>query len=201
MYALRGLGASSLASAIFRQEGSTDSSGNWITGSLGYRNNNPGNLNYAGQPNCWATTTGNGSEAACATLADGIQATENQLNRDAGRGLTIAQEFTKWATGNQAAYIADVSQWTGYDPSTPLSQVLSGSPAVNLPAPDTTAPDATTPSPDTTTGSGIDLASLLDTSSTVDLSSVTGGLVGQVSTVALVALGLAALGILWLEVK
>ena len=201
MYALRGLGASALASAIFRQEGSTDASGNWNTSSLGYRNNNPGNLNYAGQPNCWATTTGNGSEAACATLADGIQATENQLNKDAGRGLTIAQEFTKWATGNQAAYIADVSQWTGYDPSTPLSQDLSGAPAVNLPTPDTTAPDTTTTTPDTAAGTGLDLSSLLDTSSTVDLSSMTGGLVGQVSTVALAAMGVAAVAILWLGVK
>jgi len=126
MYRLRGFGTTPLAQAVFRQEGSIDASGNWLPSSLGYRLNNPGNLNYAGQPGASPTTSGNGQEAQFATMDAGINAAEAQLALDASRGLTIQQEFTKWATGNQGAYVADVSQWTGYDPSTPLSTVLAG---------------------------------------------------------------------------
>lgn len=152
MYRLRsGLGSTALASAVFRQEGTTDASGNWIPSSLGYRLNNPGNLNYAGQPGASPSGQGNGSEAQFATLDQGIAATQAQLNLDASRGLTIQQEFSKWATGNQPAYIANVSNWLGVDPSTPLSQVLgtpsstmvdtSGSTMVGTPFPaDTSLP-------------------------------------------------------------
>lgn len=123
-YRFRGMGATPLASAIFRQEGSTDSAGNWNTGSLGYRLNNPGNLNYAGQPGCHATTLGNGLEAQCDSLDAGIQATENQLALDASRGLTLAQRLQTWATGNQAAYVQNVSGWLGVSPDTPLSDLM-----------------------------------------------------------------------------
>lgn len=125
MYRLRGLGAPSpLASAIFRQEGSVDASGNWVTSSLGYRLNNPGNLNYAGQPGATPSGKGNGSEAQFATLDQGIAATDAQLAKDASRGLTLAQRLQTWATGNQAAYIANVAEWLGVDPNTPLSALV-----------------------------------------------------------------------------
>ena len=164
MYGIRGLGTISLAQAIFRQEGVTDASGNWVTSSLGYRLNNPGNLNYAGQPNCWATTQGNGSEAECATLADGVAITDNQLALDASRGLTLAQRLQTWATGNQAAYVANVSSWLGVDPNTPLSQLVGAdSSALALVTPDLSiAPDLTLASPDT--GAVGDSGSLVDTS-------------------------------------
>ena len=141
--ARRGRGATALANAIFRQEGSTDASGNWITSSLGYRNNNPGNLNYAGQPGCHASTTGNGLEAQCDTMDAGIAATENQLNLDASRGLTLAQRLQTWATGNQAAYITNVSNWLGVSPDTPLSDLV-GQDSTPTPGglPDTGSPDA-----------------------------------------------------------
>lgn len=123
-YALRGLGASLLANAIFRQEGVLDASGNWVPSSLGFRLNNPGNLNYAGQPGCHPTTLGNGQEAQCDTLDAGIAATERQLQLDASRGLTLAQRLQTWATGNQSAYVQNVSNWLGVPPDTPLSQLV-----------------------------------------------------------------------------
>jgi hypothetical protein len=129
----RGLGALTLPQAIFRQEGTIDASGNWNTSSLGYRLNNPGNLNYAGQPNCWQSGQGNGLEAECATLADGIAATERQLALDASRGLTLAQRFSTWATGNKAAYVSNVSNWLGVSPDTPLSDLVGGSAALPVP--------------------------------------------------------------------
>ena len=139
MYGIRGLGTISLAQAIFRQEGVVDSSGNWVTGSLGYRLNNPGNLNYAGQPGATPSGQGNGSEAQFDTLADGIAATNAQLALDASRGLTLAQRLQTWATGNQAAYVANVSSWLGVDPNTPLSQLVgSDSGDLALATPDST---------------------------------------------------------------
>ena len=172
MYAFRGLGATALAQAIFRQEGVTDASGNWITSSLGYRLNNPGNLNYAGQPGCHATTFGNGLEAQCDTLEAGISATERQLNLDASRGLTLAQRLQTWATGNPSAYVQNVSGWLGVSPDTPLSELVGPGVSSTAPAGDVSAAD---------TGSydfsGTDEAGL--------------------SNMALVGLGIAALGVLW----
>lgn len=167
MYRL-GLGTTALAQAIFRQEGVTDASGNWVTSSLGYRLNNPGNLNYAGQPGATPTTMGNGQEAQFATLADGIAATDAQLAKDAGRGLTLAQRLQTWATSNQAAYVANVSNWLGVDPNTPLSALVG--PGM--------------PSPSLDTGSVADSGDAVDDSG--------GGISGGV----LLALGLAGAGLL-----
>ena len=180
MYRLRGMGSTSLASAIFRQEGTIDASGNWVPSSLGYRLNNPGNLNYAGQPGASPTTMGNGQEAQFDTMDAGIAATNAQLALDASRGLTIQDEFTKWATGNQGAYIADVSAWTGYDPSTSLSTVLAG------------GDSSVSPSPVLDSSS-----SPLDTSSLSDSLDLSDGSGSSLSTGLLVALGLAAVVGLW----
>ena len=169
MYRLRGLGASPLASAIFRQEGTVDASGAWNPSSLGYRLNNPGNLNYAGQPGCHPTTLGNGLEAQCDTLEAGIQATEAQLSLDASRGLTLAQRLQTWATGNQAAYVQNVSGWLGVDPNTPLSALVG--------------PDS---------GSTV-----LDTSPGSDFQGASDGSVAGLSPWALAALGIAGVGVLW----
>lgn len=180
MYRLRGMGSIPLATAIFRQEGTVDAAGNWVPSSLGYRLNNPGNLNYAGQPGATPTTSGNGQEAQFSSMDAGIAATNAQLALDSGRGLTIQQEFTKWATGNQGAYIQNVSDWTGFDPSTPLSTVLSGGDPSFSPAP------------------GSDSGSIpLDTSSVFDFSGSGDGSGSGLSTGALVALGIAAVGVLW----
>ena len=176
MYRLRGMGSTSLATAIFRQEGSIDASGNWVPSSLGYRLNNPGNLNYAGQPGASPSGQGNGSEAQFSSMDAGIAATNAQLALDAGRGLTIAQEFQKWSTGNQAAYTQNVSDWTGFDPSTPISTVLAGSESSFSPAP--VADSGSIP---------------LDTSSVFDFSGASDGSVAGMSTGLMVALGIAAL--------
>lgn len=168
----RGMGATALANAIFRQEGVLDASGNWIPSSLGYRLNNPGNLNYAGQAGATPTTMGNGSEAQFDTLADGIAATDRQLALDASRGLTLAQRLSTWATGNQAAYVSNVSSWLGVDPNTPLSQLVGPAGGVM----DTPVVD---------TGSMGDSYPTFDTSG-AGLSSGT-----------MVALGIAGFGLLW----
>lgn len=164
-----GFGALSLSQAIFRQEGSTDAAGNWNTGSLGYRLNNPGNLNYAGQPNCWPTTQGNGLEAQCATLADGIAATDRQLALDASRGLTLSQRLSTWATGNRDAYLSNVSSWLGVSPDTPLSELVGGSPG------------------------GVDWAAAAAADDSAVVSEDSAGL----SAAALLGLGIAAAGLLW----
>jgi len=167
-----GLGATPLANAIFRQEGTVDSSGNWIPSSLGYRLNNPGNLNYAGQPGCHPTNLGNGLEAQCDSLADGIAATERQLQLDAGRGLTLAQRLSTWATGNREAYVTNVSGWLGVSPDTPLSDLLGGSADKLEPVP-----------------VELDTAGLFDLGGSSDD--------GALSAPAMLVLGLAGVGLLW----
>lgn len=128
----RGMGDfSALARAIFRQEGVLDASGNWVTSSLGYRYNNPGNLVYAGQPGAHPATAydpgmgTNQTYAAFDTLANGVAATERQLALDASRGLTLAQRLATWATGNKAAYLANVTSWLGVNPDTPLTDLAN----------------------------------------------------------------------------
>lgn len=118
-----------LANAIFRQEGALRADGSWNTSSVGYRNNNPGNLVYAGQPGARPSVQydpgmgQNQTYAVFDTLADGIAATQRQLALDASRGLTLAQRLSTWATGNRAAYVSNVSTWLGVDPNTPLSSL------------------------------------------------------------------------------
>jgi hypothetical protein len=169
MYRFRGLGVLTLPQAIFRQEGSQDASGNWVTSSLGYRLNNPGNLNYAGQPGATPTTLGNGQEAQFATLAEGIAATERQLALDASRGLTLQECLQTWATGNKDAYVFNVSNWLGVPPDTPLSALL-GQESGSIP---------------------------LDTGSTIDFSGSVDGEVAGLSPVAWLGLAVATLGIAW----
>ncbi|MBZ5580889.1 MAG: hypothetical protein LAQ30_01565 [Acidobacteriia bacterium] len=129
-----------LAKAIFRQEGSMNADGSWNTAALGFRLNNPGNLNYAGQPGATSVTLwdpvakANVTYAQFDTLENGVAATERQLSLDAGRGLTLAQRLSTWATGNRAAYIANVSSWLGVDPNTPLYELASSPAGPSAPA-------------------------------------------------------------------
>jgi hypothetical protein len=97
----------------------------------------PGNLTYAGQPGAsplpsrdpnMAGAGNNVTYARFDTLENGILATERQLALDASRGLTLAQRLSNWATGNRAAYVANVSTWLGVSPDTPLSELDTGSP-------------------------------------------------------------------------
>jgi hypothetical protein len=118
----------SLAQAIQQQEG-------YYPGSVAYRNNNPGNLVYAGQA---GASPGVGGFAAFDSYADGYQALQNQITLDATRGTdvngnptgTVAQLLTSWAPPSEndtATYIANVSAATGYDPDAPLSSLDGGS--------------------------------------------------------------------------
>ena len=173
MYRLRtGLGSLTLPQAIFRQEGSTDASGNWVTSSLGYRLNNPGNLNYAGQPGATPSGQGNGSEAQFATLDQGIAATNAQLALDASRGLTLSQRLATWATGNPGVYTSNVSSWVGVDPNTPLSALVGQDPTFS-------------PGIPLDASAGSDLLASVDTSGS------------GLSTGALLALALAGVGVVW----
>lgn len=124
---LAGLGSfTAVAHAIFRQEGSMRADGSWNPDALGYRLNNPGNLNYAGQPGARPVTLWdpvaktNVTYAQFDTLDQGVTATERQLALDASRGLTLAQRLSTWATANRKAYVSNVSSWLGVDPNTPL---------------------------------------------------------------------------------
>jgi hypothetical protein len=115
--------------------------GNSGFGSLfprGLRNNNPGNLRYAGQPGATADADG---FAIFPTMQAGIAALEKQIALDGSRGLnTVAKLVTSWEGGsdpndtgsgnrdhnNIAAYIARVSKLTGFSPNAPLNTDVPG---------------------------------------------------------------------------
>jgi hypothetical protein len=167
-----------IASAIQNQEG-------FFPGSVAYRNNNPGNLVYAGQP---GASPGVGGFAAFDTLADGQAALQNQITLDAVRGTdvngnpttTVAQLLTSWAPPSEndtAAYIANVSASTGFDPNAPLS-------SLSVPTGSTMDYSADP----TTTDSNLINFSALDTP--VDLSSV-----GLPATTPAWEIGVAVLGL------
>lgn len=102
-------------------------------------NNNPGNLIFVGQP---GAVQGSGGFAKFATLQDGINAAENQIQLDLSRGTdatgrpttTLAELINSWspasAPGNSATstnnYISTVSSATGIDPNADLASVLAG---------------------------------------------------------------------------
>jgi hypothetical protein len=81
-----------LANAMFDFEGGS-------AGEMNVRNNNPGNLMYAGQP---GATKGAGGFAVFSTLDAGFNALKNQLKLDTRRNpdWTLKQEIAKWLGGN-----------------------------------------------------------------------------------------------------
>ena len=113
----------SLAQAIYRQEGSGPNT-------LATINNNPGNLRSGpGQ----VGTDANGY-AIFASMQDGWNALYNQVQINIDRGLTLNEFFAgkpgvypgyaPAADSNQPyVYASNVSQWTGIDPNTPLNQL------------------------------------------------------------------------------
>lgn len=82
-------------------------------GNKGKRNNNPGNLRFAGQPGA----INMGGFAHFGTMDQGIQAMANQLELYAGRGInTVDSIIAKWAPASEndlPAYIADVKKRMG----------------------------------------------------------------------------------------
>lgn len=113
-----------LAAAINRQEGAM-------------KNNNPGNLVYVGQPG--AIGADSRGFAIFPTLAAGQAAEANQIALDINRGscasgaplATLTDLINCWSTTDQAAYVANVSQWTGIDPNTVLNSVGAGTVSVD----------------------------------------------------------------------
>lgn len=84
----------------------------------GRRNNNPGNLNYAGQAGAHLEDGPNARFAAFDSMQEGIAALVRQLALYASRGIdTISQIVKKYAPAadgnNVAAYIADLVKSTG----------------------------------------------------------------------------------------
>lgn len=91
----------------------------------GERNNNPGNLNFAGQHGASLERPG-GRFARFETAYDGLRAIARQLMLYAGRGLnTVEKIITTWAPpsdgNNTPAYIAAVSRQLGVNPRAVLN--------------------------------------------------------------------------------
>lgn len=101
----------SIARAIAQFEGF------YNPGSRAQRNNNPGNLRYAGQPG--AIGADSAGYAIFPTAEAGWQALRRQIQLDASRGLTLEQFIRKYAPPSENptdAYLRFVSQRTGLAP-------------------------------------------------------------------------------------
>ncbi|HBA9654436.1 TPA: lytic transglycosylase catalytic, partial [Escherichia coli] len=91
----------------------------------GERNNNPGNLNFAGQAGASLERPG-GRFARFETAFDGLRALARQLMLYAGRGINSVEKIiSTWApasdNNNTTAYIRAVSQRLGVDPRAALN--------------------------------------------------------------------------------
>lgn len=92
----------------------------------GVRNNNPGNLNFAGQPGASLESGPGARFASFSTMGEGIQQLSRQLALYSIRGNdTIAGMISTYAPAadknNTAAYIRDVAAQTGLDPGKHLN--------------------------------------------------------------------------------
>lgn len=116
------------ASAIQQHEG-------WAPGSVSFRNNNPGNLKYAGQPA--ATGADASGFAIFPDYQSGFDALKAQLALDASRnpGWTLTQFFSKYLggdpynpqttnQGNPFSYAADVAGKIGADVGATIGQLF-----------------------------------------------------------------------------
>lgn len=106
----------------------------------------PGHLIYAGQAGAVPVKIGNTTWAGFPTLDAGTQAIANQITLDASKGHTLESFISKYAPPSQNAtssYISTVAGWLGIDPSTKLSDILSGNVGSSLSTPsnDITAND------------------------------------------------------------
>ncbi|MFI7782661.1 hypothetical protein EN46_02045 [Citrobacter amalonaticus] len=105
--------------------GGDDSATNAEPEKRGERNNNPGNLNFAGQAGATLERPG-GRFARFETAFDGLRALSRQLTLYAGRGInSIEKIISTWApasdNNNTAAYIQAVSERLGVDPQAALN--------------------------------------------------------------------------------
>lgn len=92
-------------------------------GTLAAKNNNPGNLRYAGQE---GAQPGKGGFAMFSSPEAGAAALYRQVQLDASRGHNLSSFIAKFAppTENDTAlYVRQVAAMIGADPNTPLSQL------------------------------------------------------------------------------
>jgi len=91
----------------------------------GIRNNNPGNLNFAGQAGATKETGPNGRFAVFGTMQEGLIALKNQLQLYAARGIdtirTIISKFAPENENNTKAYIQAISKQLGIGANTKLN--------------------------------------------------------------------------------
>lgn len=173
----------SLALAIARMEGYLDASGAIRSGTVAYRNNNPGNLRS------WGSNPVVGGYASFPTASAGWVALKRQIELNIGRGLTLEEFFGGkpgvyggYAPGadsnDPAGYARNVAQWTGIPLGQPLNQVGSAAAggSTSQPIDPTQTQTPYTPTPgnwqvvnpggfnwsDLTPGAGIDLNSLVN---------------------------------------
>lgn len=83
----------------------------------GIRNNNPGNLEFAGQAGATHEQGGGGRFAAFASMAEGVAALAGQLQRYGARGIdsvqSIISKYAPAGENNTGAYIASVAKRLG----------------------------------------------------------------------------------------
>lgn len=90
----------------------------------GIRNNNPGNLQFAGQAGAEREPGEEGRFAAFPTMEDGVSALARQIRRSAARGnTTVRSLISTYAPGGEndtAGYVGDVANHLGVDPDRPV---------------------------------------------------------------------------------
>ena len=113
-----------LACAIGTEEGV------FAPGSLPMRNNNPGDLRFAGQLNA---VEGESGFAVFSSMPAGVVGLYRQLLAQVAEGQTVRQIIAQWAPpteNNTSQYLANVLKWTGLPADTPVMELMP--PLVNL---------------------------------------------------------------------
>lgn len=153
-------------------------------GTVAWQNNNPGNLEYRGQPGA----TQSGRWAKFPTYDAGYQALLTQIQRQADSGQTMQQFIYQYAPpteNNTERYLSSLESSTGYSRNAPLTAVLSGSPAMPISA------DLTGSSGDADASMFPDAASWLDASGSVSGSDLPGWAMAAIPAAILLAIALA----------
>jgi hypothetical protein len=121
-------GFAAIAATIQQVEG-------YYPGTVAYKNNNPGNLMYAGQP---GATQGANGFAVFPSYDDGYQALLNQIQSYANQGLTIDQMMNLYAPApsvacgaacagnNPTLYANQIANSLGVPVGTTVADAISG---------------------------------------------------------------------------
>ncbi len=119
-----------LADVIQRVEGYYPPSAQYPGGSLAWRNNNPGNLRFVGQPDA---SPGEGGFAKFPSYDSGYNALKRQIQIQSDQGQTLSQFINQYAPpsdgNNTSKYLGTLETATGYSGADPLSSVLGGGPS------------------------------------------------------------------------